>query len=244
MVTFVATPIGNLGDITLRALETLRAADVIFCEDTRHTLRLLNHFEIKKPLVACHKFNERAAAQKLIGLAREGKEVAVVTDAGTPVVSDPGNILVQALREAGIAYTLAPGACAFVAALVLSGFPADRFAFLGFLRGKAGEKRALLQKYAGFEGTLLFLPLRPAGRGRRRRPSLRRFWRPPGLCRARDHEAARKRRAFFPRFRAPRRKAGRVRAARRGRAPRAKIALNALPPEEHVARYMEEGLSP
>ena len=156
MVTFVATPIGNLGDITLRALETLRAADVIFCEDTRHTLRLLNHFEIKKPLVACHKFNERAAAQKLIGLAREGKEVAVVTDAGTPVVSDPGNILVQALREAGIAYTLAPGACAFVAALVLSGFPADRFAFLGFLRGKAGEKRALLQKYAGFEGTLLF----------------------------------------------------------------------------------------
>ena len=155
MVTFVATPIGNLGDITLRALETLRGADVIFCEDTRHSVRLLNHFEIKKPLVACHKFNERAAAQKLIALAREGKAVAVVTDAGTPVVSDPGNILVQSLREAGVAYTLAPGACAFVAALVLSGFPADKFAFLGFLRGKKAEKRAFLQRYAGFDGTLL-----------------------------------------------------------------------------------------
>ena len=156
MVTFVATPIGNLGDITLRALEVLRGADVIFCEDTRHTLGLLNHFSIKKPLVACHKFNERAAAEKLIALAREGKNVAVVTDAGTPVVSDPGNLLVAALAEAGVPYTLAPGACAFVAALVLSGFPADVFAFLGFLRGKRAEKRAFLQRYADFCGTLLF----------------------------------------------------------------------------------------
>ena len=156
MVTFVATPIGNLGDITLRALETLRGADVVFCEDTRHTLKLLNHFSIKKPLVACHKFNERAAAEKLLSLAREGKEVAVVTDAGTPVVSDPGNLLVSALRGAGVPYTLAPGACAFVSALVLSAFPADVCAFLGFLRGKASEKRAFLKKYAAFEGSLLF----------------------------------------------------------------------------------------
>ena len=156
MVSFVATPIGNLGDISLRALDTLRGADVIFCEDTRHTLKLLSHFEIKKPLVSCHKFNEQAAAERLVALAGEDKEVAVVTDAGTPVISDPGNILVNALREKGIGYTLVPGACAFVAALVLSGFPADRFAFLGFLRGKTSEKRALLQKYADFEGTLLF----------------------------------------------------------------------------------------
>ena len=156
MVSFVATPIGNLGDISLRALDTLRGADVIFCEDTRHTLKLLNHFEIKKPLVSCHKFNEQAAAERLVALAGEDKEVAVVTDAGTPVISDPGNLLVNALREKGIGYTLVPGACAFVAALVLSGFPADRFAFLGFLRGKTSEKRALLQKYADFEGTLLF----------------------------------------------------------------------------------------
>lgn len=156
MVTFVATPIGNLGDISLRALEVLRAADVIFCEDTRHSLKLLNHFEIKKPLVACHKFNERAAAEKLAALAKEGKNVAVVTDAGTPVISDPGNVLVNVLREHGIQYTLAPGACAFVAALVLSGFPADAFAFLGFLRGKKSEKLAFLKEHAAFRGTLVF----------------------------------------------------------------------------------------
>ena len=154
MVYFVATPIGNLGDISLRALEVLRAVDAVFCEDTRHSLKLLNHYQIKKPLVACHKFNERAAAEKLVSLAREGKEVAVVTDAGTPVISDPGNLLALQLREAGIPYTLVPGACAFVAALVLSGFPAETFAFLGFLRGKTSEKRAFLQKYASFEGTL------------------------------------------------------------------------------------------
>ena len=155
MVTFVATPIGNLGDITLRALEALRGADVVFCEDTRHTLGLLNHFSIKKPLVACHKFNERAAAEKLVALASEGKNVAVVTDAGTPVISDPGSLLISALREARVPYTLAPGACAFVSALVLSGFAADVCAFLGFLRGKNSEKRAFLRKYAAFEGTLL-----------------------------------------------------------------------------------------
>ena len=156
MVTFVATPIGNLGDITLRALDALREADVIFCEDTRHTLKLLNYFEIKKPLLSCHKFNELAAAEKVAELASDGKNVAVVTDAGTPVISDPGNILVNVLRERGIRYTLAPGACAFVAALVLSGFPAEKFAFLGFLRGKRGEKKAFLQEYADFCGTLVF----------------------------------------------------------------------------------------
>lgn len=153
-VFFVATPIGNLKDISLRAMETLRSVDVIFCEDTRHTLKLLNYYEIKKPLVACHKFNETAASQKLLALVREGKTVAVVTDAGTPVISDPGNILVKVLRENGIAYTLIPGACAFIAALVLSGFPADKFAFIGFLRGKANEKREYLCTYADFCGTL------------------------------------------------------------------------------------------
>ena len=93
MVYFVATPIGNLKDITLRALETLREADAIFCEDTRHTVKLLNAYEIKKPLFACHKFNETEAAEKILALSREGKRVAVVSDAGTPVVSDPGNVV-------------------------------------------------------------------------------------------------------------------------------------------------------
>ena len=156
MVTFVATPIGNLGDISLRALEALREADVIFCEDTRHTLKLLKYYEIRKPLLSCHKFNELSAAEKRAELAKEGKSVAVVTDAGTPVISDPGNLLVNVLREHGIAYTLVPGACAFVAALVLSGFPADKFAFLGFLPDKGKERKAVLEKYAALDMTLIF----------------------------------------------------------------------------------------
>ena len=128
----MATPIGNLKDITLRALETLREADAIFCEDTRHTVKLLNAYEIKKPLFACHKFNETEAAEKILALSREGKRVAVVSDAGTP------------------------GASAFVAALVLSARPADRFAFIGFLPDKAGEKRAVLEKYKDLDRTLAF----------------------------------------------------------------------------------------
>ena len=156
MVQFVATPIGNLKDITLRALETLKDADVIFCEDTRHTIKLLNVYEIKKPLYACHKFNETEAAQKILEMSREGKKVAVVSDAGTPVVSDPGNAVCKILKEANEPYTLIPGASAFVAALVLSALPADRFAFIGFLPDKASEKRAVLEKYKDCDLTLAF----------------------------------------------------------------------------------------
>lgn len=156
MVSFVATPIGNLKDITLRALETLKEADVIFCEDTRHTLKLLNAYEIKKPLYSCHKFNEAAAAEKIIEAAQAGKSVAIVSDAGTPVVSDPGNVVCKALRAAGVEYTLIPGACAFVAALVLSALDADQFAFIGFLPDKASEKRAFLEKYKRLDLTLAF----------------------------------------------------------------------------------------
>ncbi|MBP3434362.1 MAG: 16S rRNA (cytidine(1402)-2'-O)-methyltransferase [Clostridia bacterium] len=156
MISFVATPIGNLKDITLRALETLREADVIFCEDTRHTVKLLNAYEIKKPLYACHKFNETEAAAKILERSRRGENVAIVSDAGTPVVSDPGNTVCKILREAGEPYTLIPGASAFVAALVLSALPADRFAFIGFLPDKAGEKRAMLEKYKDSDLTLVF----------------------------------------------------------------------------------------
>lgn len=156
MVSFVATPIGNLKDITLRALETLKEADVIFCEDTRHTLKLLNAYEIKKPLYSCHKFNETSAAERILQASQRGEKVAVVSDAGTPVVSDPGNIVCKTLREAGEPYTLIPGACAFVAALVLSALPADKFAFIGFLPEKAGEKKVLLEKYKQSELTLAF----------------------------------------------------------------------------------------
>lgn len=156
MISFVATPIGNLRDITLRALDTLKEADAIFCEDTRHSIKLLNAYGIKKPLYSCHKFNEKEAAQKIIELSREGKNIAIVSDAGTPVISDPGNAVCAALREASEPYTVIPGACAFISALVLSALPADRFLFIGFLNGKSSEKEKTLEKYKDVEATLAF----------------------------------------------------------------------------------------
>ncbi|MDE7305959.1 MAG: 16S rRNA (cytidine(1402)-2'-O)-methyltransferase [Clostridia bacterium] len=156
MIYIVATPIGNLKDITLRALEVLKNADAIYCEDTRHSLKLLNAYDIKKPLFPCHKFNERAAAEKIISAAREGKEIAVISDAGMPVISDPGNVLCAVLKEEGVSYTVVPGANAFLSALVLSAMPADRFAFIGFLPDKAGEKKQLLEKYKDLDMTLCF----------------------------------------------------------------------------------------
>ena len=156
MVYFVATPIGNLKDISLRAIETLKSADIIFCEDTRHSLKLLNALEIKKPLKSCHKFNEREAAESIIAAAREGKEIAIISDAGMPVISDPGNVVCSALKEAGIEYTVVPGANAFLSALILSAFPSDRFAFLGFLPNKASECKAVLERYKNLDMTLCF----------------------------------------------------------------------------------------
>ena len=156
MVQFVATPIGNLKDITLRALEALKAADVIFCEDTRHTLKLLSAYEIKKPLRSCHKFNEREAAEKIVELSREGKNVCIVSDAGMPVVSDPGREVCRILKEAGEKYTVIPGANAALCALVLSALPADTFTFIGFLPEKKGERLALLARYKTARETLLF----------------------------------------------------------------------------------------
>ena len=156
MVYFVATPIGNLKDITLRALEVLRSADVIYCEDTRHSVVLLNAYDIKKPLKACHKFNEREAAEKIIADAAEGKEVAVISDAGMPVISDPGNIVCEELKKAGVEYTVIPGANAALSALILSGLPCDRFTFVGFLPDKAGARKELLEKFKSVQSTLIF----------------------------------------------------------------------------------------
>lgn len=156
MVYFIATPIGNLKDITLRALEALRAADVVFCEDTRHSAKLLNAYDIRKPLHSCHKFNEREAAERIVAAAREGKEVAVISDAGMPVISDPGNAVCRVLKEEGISYTVLPGANAALSALILSALPADRFAFIGFLPDRAGEKRKVLEKYKNLDLSLLF----------------------------------------------------------------------------------------
>lgn len=156
MLYFVATPIGNLKDISLRALEVLKSVDEIACEDTRHSLGFLNAYEIKKPLFSYHKFNERESGQRIVEKLKEGKNIAVITDAGMPVVSDPGNLLTQMLIEEGLEFTVIPGACAFVSALVLAGLDASRFCFLGFMPQKAGERREFLEKYKSLDLTLIF----------------------------------------------------------------------------------------
>ncbi len=142
-LVLVPTPIGNLGDITLRALETLRNVDVILCEDTRTSSVMLNHYEIKKPLWAYHQHNEHQLVSHLISQLQAGKTMALISDAGTPGISDPGYLLVRSCLEAGIAVTCLPGATAFVPALVQSGFVSNSFVFEGFLPLKKGRKTAL-----------------------------------------------------------------------------------------------------
>lgn len=155
MIYFVATPIGNLKDITLRALEVLRGASVVFCEDTRHSLKLLNAYGIKKPLMSCHKFNEKEAAEKIIAAAQKG-DVAIISDAGMPAVSDPGNGVCRALKEAGEPYTVIPGANAALSALVLSAFDSSRFAFAGFLPDKGAARKRALEELKTYACTLIF----------------------------------------------------------------------------------------
>jgi 16S rRNA (cytidine1402-2'-O)-methyltransferase len=152
----VATPIGNLGDLSPRALETLRTVAAICAEDTRHTRQLLAHFGIDKPLVALHEHNEDALAQRLVARLLAGESLALVSDAGTPLVSDPGFRLVGAARAAGIKVSPVPGACAFIAALSVAGLPSDRFVFEGFLPAKAAARRERLQQLAGEVRTLAF----------------------------------------------------------------------------------------
>ena len=139
----VGTPIGNLGDITVRALETLKAADYIACEDTRHTLRLLTHFEIRKPLISCRAQNEAEAAQKIIGL--------LASDAGTPALSDPGAILVKLVREAGYPIVPIPGASAFAVMVSIAGTGDSSVLFEGFLSPKQGRRKRRLQELFGMQ---------------------------------------------------------------------------------------------
>ncbi len=156
MLYFVATPIGNLKDISFRAIEVLKEVDEIACEDTRHSLGLLNSYQIKKPLFSYHKFNERESGEKIIEKLKAGKNIAVITDAGMPVVSDPGNILTQMLIENGLEFTVVPGASAFLSALVLSGLDSSKFCFLGFLPQKQSERKEFLTKYKSLDTTLIF----------------------------------------------------------------------------------------
>jgi 16S rRNA (cytidine1402-2'-O)-methyltransferase len=151
----VATPIGNLRDITLRALETLAAADLIACEDTRVTRKLLDHYGIATPLTPYHEHNAARARPKLLARLAEGAAIALVSDAGTPLISDPGFKLVREVREAGIAVTALPGASAAVAALIVSALPTDRFFFEGFLPAKAGPRRSRIAELAKIPVTLV-----------------------------------------------------------------------------------------
>lgn len=142
----VATPIGNLRDITLRALDVLGEVDAIACEDTRHSLKLLNAHGISKPLIACHAHNERSAAEKILRLLSEGKSVAYVSDAGTPGISDPGSSLVRAIRDAGYRVVPIPGPSAMSAILSVNGFPGKRYIFEGFLSPKGGRRKNQLME--------------------------------------------------------------------------------------------------
>ena len=156
MLYLVATPIGNLKDISFRAIETLNGADVIACEDTRRSKILLNHYGIKKPLVSYHKFNEEKESEKIMDLLRENKSVALISDAGLPLISDPGGLLIKKLKENGFEYTVIPGASAGISALLLSGLNTDRFCFLGFLPEKTKDRKEFLKKYEKLEATLIF----------------------------------------------------------------------------------------
>jgi 16S rRNA (cytidine1402-2'-O)-methyltransferase len=161
LLAIVATPIGNLGDISSRALETLRGADLIACEDTRQTGKLMAKFGIKRPLLPYHDHNADRMRPRLIERLHAGETVALVSDAGTPLVSDPGYKLVREAGEAGIAVTAIPGPSAPIAALVLSGLPSDRFLFAGFLAPKSAARRAMLQELAAIPATLLLLETGP-----------------------------------------------------------------------------------
>lgn len=151
----VATPIGNLGDLTPRALETLRQADLIAAEDTRHSQQLLAHFGLRANLVALHEHNEANQSAQLIERLRAGQQIALICDAGTPLISDPGFRLVRAAREAGIAVTPVPGVCAAIAALSVAGLPSDRFVFEGFLPARAAARREQLERLQGETRTLI-----------------------------------------------------------------------------------------
>lgn len=153
MLFLVATPIGNLSDITFRAVETLRRVDLILCEDTRYSSRLLQHYQIAKPCKSLHKFNESARMAEIIDLLKEGKKIALISDAGTPGISDPGESLVKSAMEAHIPTIPIPGPCAAIAAISCSGLPTTLFQFCGFLPRKEGELKKALLTILAYPGT-------------------------------------------------------------------------------------------
>ena len=155
MLYLVPTPIGNLKDFTFRAIEVLQSVDFILCEDTRTSSKLLQHYKIHKPLTPYHQHNEHKVLDHLVQQLQAGKNIALITDAGTPGISDPAFLLVRACKAAGVAITSVPGATAFVPALVNSGLPATRFIFEGFIPLKKGRK-TLMESLANEERTMIF----------------------------------------------------------------------------------------
>ncbi len=148
----IATPIGHLGDLSQRAKDTLASCDAILCEDTRHSLKLLNHFSIQKKLISYHKFKEKKALDRIIQELKNGKTLGLISDAGTPCINDPGQILVNACIQEGIPISAIPGPCSVIQALVLSGFDTSRFQFIGFLPKKG---KNVLKEALAFPGTTI-----------------------------------------------------------------------------------------
>ncbi len=151
----VATPIGNLEDMTFRAVRVLKECDVVAAEDTRRTGQLLKHFGLSKPMLSYFQFNEAKRSEEILERLKQGEKVALVTDAGSPGISDPGERVVRAVREAGLRVESVPGPCALVAALTASGLPTDEFHFIGFLPHKSGQRRKQLEALKQFAGTLV-----------------------------------------------------------------------------------------
>ncbi|MDO4663214.1 MAG: 16S rRNA (cytidine(1402)-2'-O)-methyltransferase [Tissierellia bacterium] len=156
-IYFVATPIGNLEDMTLRAINVLKNVDVIACEDTRDSMKLLNHFEIKNKLISYHKFNEEKRSEEIIEKAKEGVTFAIITDQGMPGISDPGHILIKRCQENNISYTVLPGASSIITALVASGLANDRFSYYGFVPKKAKNIEILMKELEKEEKTSILL---------------------------------------------------------------------------------------
>ncbi len=154
MLYIVSTPIGNLGDMTFRAVEVLKSVSMILCEDTRVSKKLLDYFDIQNKLVSYHKYSEMEKLDGILSLLNGGEDIAIISDAGTPLISDPGNILVSACRDGGIEVTAIPGCCAVINSLVLSGFDLSSFTFCGFLPKQ--KKSQFIEKYKTLNSTLVF----------------------------------------------------------------------------------------
>jgi 16S rRNA (cytidine1402-2'-O)-methyltransferase len=155
MLFLVATPIGNLGDITFRAVEVLKSCDYILCEDTRHSLRLLQHYSIQKPLISYHMFNEASREQKIVDDIQAGKMVALISDAGTPGIADPGMRLVKRCRKEELKIEAIPGSCAAILAITCSGLSTERFQFVGFLPRTSGRLQRVLEEILTYPGTTI-----------------------------------------------------------------------------------------